>query len=116
MLRRLWQPCIAWVDVVAGAGSRWSQRESAGDAGADVPRAGETSDLPFHARRAVARGHVRLQTRSDPRHGKAVAVREATDSIRQNVEPAQITLGIQTIRRIGHDGERSVPTGGRVRG
>ncbi len=64
---------FAGLSTMASAAQRDGQEIAAGRKAAAFPGEGEASDLPLHARGAVARRHVRLQAAARGRYGQALA-------------------------------------------
>ena len=67
--------------------------------------AGQAGDLPVHARRAVAGGHVRPQARLTKRQRQAVA--QALP--RPEAEPAGLAVEVPEVRRVRPRSERTLP-------
>ena len=89
--------------------------ESAGREAAAFRAQGQARDLPVHARRAVAGGHVRLQAAAEARSRQAAAVQASESRFERDRQSAEVAVGVQAVRPERHVGQRSVSASSRSR-
>ena len=104
-------------EAAAGGRDQWRRRaRSAGGQGAALRAARQAGDLPVHARRPFAGGHVRLQAAAAARSRQAAALPASQSGVERDLQPAEIAVGVQTVRAERHVGERPVPGVRQARG